>query len=176
MIPRGKSELPASPLDESGLPTVLTEDWSDYRASDGSRIRAKLVVFQFVGLSDLRSMQPGQVGNVAIKGNLQISAVSPVALRGPPELLSPAEISQAPKSTIKISRTQEEPWNYYLILDDPGEPKFVRVKLTVAGAQRVTGHFDQDGNALDTIQTAVAGVPASKDEVVEALDDLRRRV
>lgn len=160
MSDSGSNVHPSRPI----LPTPLIEDWTEYQTSDGSRLRAKLVVFKFLGLPDLS--QPAEVG-MNVVATLQSSVTSPPEMLGRKEILSPPEIAVAPKTPVRL-RPSSEPWNYYSLPGQPENRRVLKVRLTIVTAQRVTDHFDNEGNPLYAIQTAIAGGPASREEVEEA--------
>jgi hypothetical protein len=156
---------PKTTVDTTGpiAPTPLIEDWTDYQTSDGSRIRAKLVVFKFLGVPEMS--QPAEIG-LNVVAILQVAVTSPAGLVGRKEMLSPPEIAVAPKTPIRL-RPTSEPWNYYSLPGQSEDRRFVKIRLTIVSAQRITDHFDNEGNPLYAIQTAITGGPASREESEE---------
>jgi hypothetical protein len=140
-------------------PRTLIEDWSDYDISDGTRLRAKLVVFKILGQPAGTSESP--ILNLA--GNLQLVVVPPDHLKGHPEALTPAQISSAPKTPV-IPTPRREPWSYYLLPGQPEERMFMKIRVTVIAAHRVVDHFDGEGNPLYSLSTGMIGGPTSRSE------------
>jgi len=123
-----------------------------------------MVVFKFVGFP---SSGPVPEGLVNVAATLQVAVSSPDELRGRPELLTPEKMNLAPKKQLTF-KLIEEPWNYYALPEAPGQPRFVKVKLTVVGIWRVTDHFDAEGNPMYTLNTGINGGPATREEIEAA--------
>jgi hypothetical protein len=138
---------------------VLTEEWSEYKVDDGTRLLVKTVVIKI----NWGGLEAGGSVPIQIAGNQVMSVFgSP----GRPDNSLTQDVIKGRKKTTLGFETLSEPWNYYRLEGDRG---FVKVRTTVASVDRVEGTFDAMGMPVYVCSFGVAGGKAVRHEVEAAL-------
>jgi len=136
----------------------ITEKWNNYFLSDGTRIRARVILLKLLaplGRVD-RYIVPGSQLQAKTQNIFVVSA--PSHLKGRPGApLSTDEVGKAlERGTFVEVRECEERWNEYKIVQT-GE--IFKIKLVVSDVYRLPDRFDSEGEPIYIIRNTLAIVP-----------------
>ena len=135
---------------------VGSELYSRYRLEDGSILLAKYVVTKFFLIPDT---EPGSDVRYHNSSSFVLTSICPPSLRGKPTIPAPTLDALHAQDSVAIKATvEEEPWNYYDLID--GTSVFSKIRVT--GVKR-TKSFAADGDPIYLVDSQTFGFRIAPD-------------